>query len=243
MTKAKVQHEDATLHEAVGILLDRRVRRLVPERTVAALCVAPNSGYKQMADVECYDQARDVRMFAGGMPVVAHPPCRAWSAYTAHQAKPAPGEKELGLLCADWLRIEGGVLEHPAHSRLFEAARLPRPGQRIGDLCTMLVWQAWWGYPMRKATWLCFSRVDVRLLDIPYIEHDSRSGKGDRRRQQLMSKHQRAETCPALAEWLVVAARKTPNVRGKLAPTAWRAGQQAQNGPQALRLMASAARR
>ena len=30
-----------------------------------------------------------------------------------------------------------------------------------------------------------------------------------------------------------------PNVRAKLAPTAWRAGQQAQNGPQAQRLMAS----
>ena len=34
-----------------------------------------------------------------------------------------------------------------------------------------------------------------------------------------------------------------PNVRGKLATTAWRAGQQAQKWPQAMRLMASAARR
>jgi len=31
----------------------------------------------------------------------------------------------------------------------------------------------------------------------------------------------------------------TPNVRAKRAPAAWRAGQQAQNGPQAQRLMAS----
>jgi len=31
----------------------------------------------------------------------------------------------------------------------------------------------------------------------------------------------------------------TPNVRAKRATTAWRAGQQAQNGPQAQRLMAS----
>jgi hypothetical protein len=77
-------------------------------RTVAALCVAPNSGYKQMVGVECYDKGRDVRTFAGGMPVVAHPPCRTWSAYTAHQAKAPPGEKELGLLCAEWLRREGG---------------------------------------------------------------------------------------------------------------------------------------
>lgn len=59
-------------------IVERGVMRLVPERTVAALCVAPNSGYKAMPGVECYDQARDVRNFAGGMPVVAHPPCRAW---------------------------------------------------------------------------------------------------------------------------------------------------------------------
>lgn len=153
---------DAPERPAVHCPVDRTV-----VRPVAALCVAPNSGYKNMDAVECYDMARDVRTFTGGMPVVAHPPCRTWSAYTAHQAKAPPGEKELGLLCAEWLRREGGVLEHPAHSRLFEAARLPMPGQRLGDLYTMLVFQ-----------------------------------------EQVMSKHQRAATCPALAEWLVRAARK-----------------------------------
>jgi hypothetical protein len=39
------------------------------------------------------------------------------------------------------------------------------------------------------------------------------------------------------ANWLVV----LPNVRAKRATTAWRAGQKAQNGPQAQRLMASVA--
>jgi hypothetical protein len=34
-----------------------------------------------------------------------------------------------------------------------------------------------------------------------------------------------------------------PNVRDKLATTAWRTGQQAQNGPQAQRLMAGVPRR
>ena len=176
-------------------------------QTVAVLCVAPNSIYKTMPGVDAYDKARDVRQFPGGMPVVAHPPCRAWSAYTAHQAKPEPGEKELGYLCADILKREGGVLEHPAHSRLFAAAGLPMPGTRKGDLFTVPVLQAWWGYPMRKETWLCFSRVDVCMLEYPYTEHDSRAGLGDRRRQQLMSKHQRAATCEPLAYWLVAAAR------------------------------------
>jgi len=177
------------------------------QRLVAALCVAPRSVYKVMPGVEAYDRARDVETFTGGMPVVAHPPCRAWSAYTAHQAKPSAGEREIGLLCAEWLRREGGVLEQPAHSRLFVAAGLPMPGDRIGDLQTMVVWQAWWGYPMRKATWLCFSRVDLSGVVVPYRLHDSRSGEGDRRREQRMSKHQRAATCLPFATWLVSIAR------------------------------------
>mgnify|MGYP003493093766 FL=1 len=176
---------------------------------VAALCVARNSIYKSIDGVDCYDIDRDVRTFSGGCQVVAHPPCRSWSAYTAHQAKPIPGEKELGPLCVDILRRNGGVLEHPAHSRLFDATGMPRPGRRIGDLMTIAVSQAWWGYPMLKMTWLCFCGVDLRDLEIPFVEHDSRSGVGDRRRQQLMSKHQRSATTPACAWWLVNAARKS----------------------------------
>jgi hypothetical protein len=179
----------------------------LPARLVGALCVAPNSVYKRIPGVEVFDKARDVRTFAGGMPVVAHPPCRAWSAYTAHQSRPHPDEKELGHYCAEMLRKEGGVLEHPAHTRLFKAAGLPMPGQRQGDLYTMLVSQAWWGYPMRKATWLCFCGVDIGALTLPYRSHDSSAGVGDRRRQQVMSNHQRAATCEPLAHWLVDVAR------------------------------------
>ena len=86
------------------------------ERTVAVLCVAANSIYRDLPGVEVFHKRRDARTFAGGMPVVAHPPCRAWSAHTRHQAKPEPGDAELGPMCVDVLRREGGVLEHPAHS-------------------------------------------------------------------------------------------------------------------------------
>jgi len=174
---------------------------------VAVLCADSRGVYAGIQDVDLYDRARDVRSFAGGLPVVAHPPCRVWSAYTSHQAKPEPGERELGLLCAEWLRREGGVLEHPAHSRLFGAAGLPGPGRRAGDLITVPVLQAWWGYPMRKATWLCFSGIDVKALEFPYCDYDSSHGIGDRRRQQVMSKNQRAATCEPLARWLIAAAQ------------------------------------
>lgn len=171
---------------------------------VAVLCVAPKSIYHTLAGVEVYDPRRDVRTFAGGMPVVAHPPCRSWSAYCAHQAKPLPGEKELGPLCVEWLRKCGGVLEHPAHSRLFAHCGLPKPGESRGGLWTVEVWQAWWGYPMRKQTWLCFSGVDVRAVQFPFALH---AAGNDRRCEQMMSKQQRSATHPALAQWLVDAAR------------------------------------
>jgi hypothetical protein len=171
---------------------------------VAVLCVAAKSIYRSLPGVECYDLNRDVRTFAGGMPIVAHPPCRSWSAYCAHQAKPEPGEKELGPLCVEWLRKCGGVLEHPAHSRLFDACQLPKPCETQDGLWTAEVLQSWWGDTRTKTTWLCFSRIRRRSVHFPIRLHDPR---GDRRRWQVMSRTQRSATHPALAEWLVGVAR------------------------------------
>lgn len=178
---------------------------------VAVLCVATKSIYRTIPGVECYDRNRDVRTFTGGMPVVAHPPCRCWSAFCAHQSKPLPGEKELGPLCAEWLRKCGGVLEQPAHSRLFDACNLPKPGPEEGQwhrrdgLWTMSVDQSWWGDPRTKKTWLCFNGIEPCDVRLPIRLHDPR---GDRRRWQLMSHTQRSATNPELAVWLVDVARK-----------------------------------
>lgn len=189
-------------HEkALAAPLQRRVLPLV-----AVLCVAKKSVYKGIEGVEAYDPNRDVRTFAGGMPVVCHPPCRSWSAYCAHQAKPLPGEKELGPLCVKWLKECGGVLEHPAHSRLWDECGLPKPGwtANMNDLWSIEVSQAWWGDTRTKNTWLCFSKINPLFITYPFRLHES---EGDRRRWQLMGKQQRSATHPSLAQWLVDAAR------------------------------------
>lgn len=173
---------------------------------VAILCAAPNSVYHQIPGVDVYDRKRDARTFAGGMPVVAHPPCRAWSAYCRHQAKPEPGEKELALWCCDQLREWGGVLEQPAHSHLFAAAGLPVPPERRSDLFSIEVWQSWWGYTTRKRTWLAISKVDPRCVELPY----ALTPPGDRQRWNKLSKHKRAATCRAFAEWLIGLALLAP---------------------------------
>lgn len=175
---------------------------------VAILCASPVSYYHQMDGVDVYDQARDARTFDMSSPVVAHPPCRAWSAFLEHQAKPEPSEKDLGLWCCEVLKLCGGVLEHPAHSRLFQAAGLPLPMQTKGHLWTIQVDQRWWGYICKKATWLCFSHVPKEVVDVP-LRLVSSKRTADWKRWKRLSKHQRAATCPAMAEWLVERARET----------------------------------
>lgn len=158
-----------------------------------------------MPGLEVYDIKRDARTFPGGMPVVAHPPCRSWSAKCRHQAKPEPGEQMLGLWCAAQVRLHGGILEQPAHSHLWKAAGLPAPGDpETSTSYTLQTWQAWFGYPMKKATWLYFCGIDRDKVEIPFRLHPPGN---DRRREQVMSKRQRSETIPAFAEWLVALAR------------------------------------
>lgn len=173
-------------------------------RTVSVLCTGLRSFYHGMPAVEPFDPRRDCRTFSGGMPVVCHPPCRAWSKFLRHQAKPEPGEKELGILCAGWLRECGGVLEHPAHSLLFESASLPLPGESIRGLWTVEVPGAWWGDPRTKKTWLCFSRIPRRAVTFPFT---LRHSTDDDAIWRNMSKRQRSLTPEPMAAWLVDAAR------------------------------------
>lgn len=191
--------------------MDRREERAAvigaaEPQTVAVLCAQNRSVYRLIGGVEIYDQTRDARTFPGGVPVVAHPPCRAWSAYCAHQSKPAVGEKELGLWCADQVRQCGGILEKPAHSRLFEAARLPLPGWAArGDSWSIEVMQVWWGFPQLKKTWLYFSKINPAQVNWPLRLHGQ---GGDKRTWQLLSKESRSRTPLPMAQWLVDHARK-----------------------------------
>ena len=170
----------------------------------AVLCVAARSVYKTFDDVECFDRVRGAESFQGGMPVVTHAPCRAWSARCAHQSKPGPGEKDLAFVCAQKLRECGGVFEHPAFSRAFLACGLPLPGVRIGDLWTIEVCQCWWGFPTLKRTWLCFAGIEPKQVFLPLRLHGA---GGDRRREQLQSRAQRSATPVEFARWLVALAR------------------------------------
>jgi hypothetical protein len=163
---------------------------------VAALYVRADTPYRGIA-AECFDMQRDARTYAGNLPVVAHPPCRAWGRLR-HFAKPRHDERGLGLHAVDMVRQWGGVLEHPASSTLWAAAGLPAPGQRDpwGGF-TLPVLQSWWGHQAPKATWLYIvGREPASLPAIPYALGIPAG------RVENMGKAAREATPPALAAWL-----------------------------------------
>ena len=131
----------------------------------AILFVRRDSVYKSIAGCDCWDVDRDARLWPGGEAVVAHPPCRTWG-NMAHFAKAPPWEKHLAVLAVDFVRMYGGVLEHPAYSRLWQAQRMPRPGEPPDGWggYTILVEQCWFGHRARKRTWLYIVGVEPQRL-------------------------------------------------------------------------------
>lgn len=243
--------------------------------TVAVLYVDPLGSYPKLrtADIEpafidCWDVARDARNYDGPHPVVAHPPCRHWSAL-AHQAKvscsscgwsgmrcrltddDAAGgscpscksgwnvrfdDRDCGPRAVEQVRKWGGVLEHPAGSKLWEhyAHRtdgmcLPYPETHpdwdvpTGDNCsgyTIEVDQVEWGHVARKRTWLYLVGVPRSALEAPPFPGrepthycgggrtpSSRTGGAIPAGMKAASSQQKRRTPPLFAEYLIRLAR------------------------------------
>ena len=181
---------------------------------VAALFVRADSIYKTMPGVDCWDIDRDARLWPGGCPVVAHPPCSAWGAF-AMFAKPREGERELAVWAIVQIRACGGVLEHPAASKLWPEMSLPKPGRidQYGGF-TLPVHQSWWGHKAQKKTLLYVvgvrpDGIPVMPLDLSYPTHviGDVGRASDRSNRPEIPKSDREKTPPAFAQWLVELAR------------------------------------
>lgn len=134
--------------------------------TVAALFLDPDGCYANLPGVDAWPEARDARGYAGPHPVVAHPPCQRWGAMANVNFARWGGEhnrpgNDKGCFSAALtaVRTWGGVLEHPATSRAWDAFGLTKPAavgwQRCIDggwVCE--VWQSAYGHRAAKATWL-----------------------------------------------------------------------------------------
>ena len=142
---------------------------------IAALYVETDGCYFGLPDVDPWDEVRDARLYPGPWPVVAHPPCQRWGRYW-HGSPRKPHQFQLGddggcfAAALDAVRRWGGVLEHPAHSRSWDAFALPLPpdfGWRGPDAfggyaCS--VEQGHYGHIARKATWLYACKTSLPQL-------------------------------------------------------------------------------
>jgi hypothetical protein len=177
--------------------------------TVAALYIDPRGPYPKMADVECWDESRDARLYAGPWPVVAHPPCGPWSRlrfFCKHQPR------DCALVAVAQVRRWGGVLEHPQSSLLWRECRIPVPGGLPDEHggWSVEVDQCSWGHRARKTTWLYVVGVapsSVRILRGGKPTHCVNSRKKDTPLLELSAEGRR-RTPHAFAEFLVGIARR-----------------------------------
>src|SRR5690606_12067518 len=147
---------------------------------VAALYIDPRGPYPAIVNLDCWDETRDARLYDGPHPVVAHPPCGPWSLLRRLYRG---NEHDCASRAVEQVRRWGGVLEHPAGSKLWEHCGLPRPipwdfglkHKRIRAIScfdgfggyTIEVDQVEWGHVARKRTWLYLVGVPREALEAP----------------------------------------------------------------------------
>lgn len=125
-----------------------------PPHTPAVLGLPRTAVYADLGAACFVDQASAAR-FDGRRPVIAHPPRHAGGRVNP-QGRSSPRDRALTLWMLEQVRAWGGVLEHPAHSRLWTDAALPAAGDRLDPYggWTLPVWQSWWGSSRPRPTWL-----------------------------------------------------------------------------------------
>lgn len=194
-------------------------------QTVAALFVDPTGVYSRISGVDCWDQARDARLYAGPHPVVAHPPCQLWGAFAAVNFKRWGGEhnrpgNDGGCFESAMGSIHrwGGILEHPANSRAWGKHGLDNPTgsgwsfSLAGWVCE--VWQSAYGHLCRKRTWLYYVGSVVPCeLNWSRSEGTHQIGFHDQRgkaaNKPTVSGRAASATPPAFAEALIALARNS----------------------------------
>ena len=183
---------------------------------MSVLFARSDSNYYALQGTDVYDMARNALTYPGGTPVIAHPPCRAWGRLS-HMASPRLGERALAPWAVYQVRENGGVLEHPANSKLWRDLTLPT-GKDV-DLYggyTLAVDQFWWGHKARKKTWLYVVGVPRKELPATPLRFGRATHtigacakyKSAYKRPEV-THAEREHTPVAMAQWLLEVARLT----------------------------------
>ena len=163
-------------------------------------------------DVDVWDIDRDARLWPGGTPAIAHPPCRTWGRLRHFATKAPPDEHALALLALALVRQYGGIVEHPQGSQLWPEAGLPQPGKQRDEYggWTLGIDQWWWGHRAQKRTLLYFVGIPPKAVQVPLRLGEPTHVVQSRKRTGSLphiAKAEREQTPLALAIWLVALAR------------------------------------
>ena len=170
--------------------------------------VAKNSYYRLLPDLDLFDLQRNALSTISNAPAIYHPPCRSWGRLRQF-AKTPSGEHWLAVWAILRIWRYGGVLEHPAGSKLWSFMKLARPGQRYdfhGGFSVSLN-QSWFGYPAKKNTWLYI--VGCEISDLPEMPlcfnaiTKTVSGSKNRNVLKELSHSERSRTTLQFNEYLV----------------------------------------
>lgn len=121
---------------------------------ISVLFIKHNSVYKSFGRCNCFDEKRNALSCPGDQVTIAHPPCRLFSKCSPLSTAPEQ-EIYLGFFALEQVRKNGGILEQPQYSKLWELANLPK-GNEIDSYggWTLSINQSWFGHRARKTTWL-----------------------------------------------------------------------------------------
>lgn len=175
---------------------------------IAVLFVRLDSIYKDFNVCDCYDLERNALTFNDNRVIIAHPPCRLWGRLYKQSTAP-PEEKQTAIFSINKIRQNGGVLEHPAGSKLWQTMELPTDSKtdKYGGF-TISVNQHWFGHRAEKRTWLYICGIDRK--DLPVIPvnfnavtHVITKCRKHANYKKEVSRKERESTPKEFASWLI----------------------------------------
>lgn len=187
-----------------------------------ALFCRTDSAYKKRAAWDVYDIDRDATKYNGNLPVVCHPPCRAWGRLS-HMASPREGEKLLANWSLEKVNRVGGIVEHPSGSKLWDIYRFIVPDSNGG--LVIEIDQYDFGHVAHKKTKLYICGIDRdELPDLPPTDetiHVCDKGKrrsicGNVKGTTRCTQYQREYTPEALIDWFELVLDKITTNKKKL---------------------------